>query len=123
MSNESYNFHGQTTFINKPINTVISDFQKEYVTGADGSEQGLLRSLQQIVELLLSSADLPDRDKEEAVAAVHAVARQVKDKSGSRFTVQGTLEALNSLVGKAADIATPAMALIATALKLAGGAA
>jgi hypothetical protein len=111
-------FHGQTTFIDKPRNTVIQDFQNAYITG-DGSDRDKVNAeLKKLVELILTSQELPEEEKEESVQAVHQVAEQVKDQKGSKLTVKGTLKAVQEVVSKASDIAVPAMNIISTALKL-----
>lgn len=120
MSEEKFEFHGQTTYINRPSNTVIHDFQNNYMRG-DGSTVDQINSeLKRLIELSLSSGELPEDDKEEVVAAIHSVAGQVRDGKANRLTLKGTLEAIQSIVGKAADVAGPAVTIIATVLKLAG---
>lgn len=120
MSDENFEFHGQTTFINKPSKTIIQNFQNNYLQG-DGSEADQInRNLQNLIELTLDSKDLPDEDKEEVVGAAHAVAEQVRDKKANNITLRGTLEAIKTTVVKAADIAAPAIAIIEAILKIAG---
>jgi hypothetical protein len=111
-------FHGQTTFIDKPRETVIHDFQNTYITG-DGSDRDKVNAeLKELVELILASKELPEEEKEESVQAVHQVAEQVKNQKGSKLTVKGSLKAVQEVVSKASDIAIPAMNIISTALKL-----
>ncbi len=120
MSDENFEFHGQTTFINKPSKTIIQNFQNNYLQG-DGSEADQInRNLKNLIELTLDSKDLPDEDKEEVVGAAHAVAEQVRDKKANNITLRGTLEAMKTTVVKAADIAAPAIAIIEAILKIAG---
>ena len=119
MSEERFYFRGeQTTFINKPKDTVIQDFQNRYITG-DGSDRDKANAeLKKLVELILSSQELPKEEKEESVQAVHEVAEQVKDQKGSKLILKGTLQAVKEVVSKASDIAVPALSIISTVLKL-----
>jgi hypothetical protein len=117
---DQFTFHGQTTFIDKPKDTVIQDFQNTYVSGETGPSAEALTELKRLVELLLSSQDLPKENKEEAVQAVHSVAEQIKENKGGKLTLKGTLDAVRGVVEKAADIAGPAVAIISTVLKLIG---
>jgi hypothetical protein len=120
MSDEQFIFEGQTTFINKPRETVIRDFQNTYLRGDGSSADEINTQLEKLIELSLSSKDLPDADREETVQAIHAVAEQVRDDKVSRLSLKGTLEAVQGVVSKAADIAGPAIVIIGTVLKLAG---
>jgi hypothetical protein len=116
-----YEFHGeQTTFIERPINTTIQDFQNTYISGEEGATKEALTQLQELVKLILQSEQLNDDTKNDAVSAVHAVAEQVKDQKGSKLTLKGTLEAIRDVVTQAADVAGPAVAIIASVLKLVG---
>lgn len=120
MSDEKFEFHGQTTFINKPSNTLIQDFQNRYLQGDGSRADQINENLRRLVELTLNSKDLPDEAKEEVVGAAHAVAEQVRDKKANAITLRGTLEAIKTTVVKAADIATPSIAIIEAILKIAG---
>jgi hypothetical protein len=117
---EQFVFKGQTTFINQPRDTVIRDFQNTYFRGDGSSADQINAELKKLVELSLSSKDLPDADREDAVEALHTVAEQVRDDKANRLTLKGTLDAVKGIVSKAADIAAPAIAIIGTVLKLAG---
>lgn len=119
MPEESFVFHGQTTFINRPRDTVIRDFQNEYVKG-DGSTADQINSqLGRLVELLLESRELPDAEKEEAVRAVDTLAAEVTAERASRFSLKGTLREIGEVVQGANDIAKPALGVISTVLKIA----
>jgi hypothetical protein len=120
MSEEKFVFQGQTTFINRPANTVIHDFQNNYIRGDGSTADQINLELKRLIELSLTSGDLPDNDKEEVVEAIHSVAGQVREGKANRITLKGTLEAIQSIVAKAADVAGPAIAIITTVLKLAG---
>ena len=111
-------FHGQTTFIDKPRDTVIQNFQNTYITG-DGSDRDKANAeLEKLVELIFASQELSNQEKEESVQAVHEVADQVKEQKGSRLSLKGSLKAVQEVVSKAGDIAVPAMNIISTVLKL-----
>ncbi len=120
MSDEKFIFQGQTTFINRPRETVIRDFQNTYLRGDGSRADEINDQLKRLIELSLASKDLPDSDKEEAVQAIHTVAEQVRDDKANRLTLKGTLEAIQSMVSKANDVAGPAIKIIGTVLSLAG---
>ena len=54
------------------------------------------------------------------VQAIHVVAEQVRDDKSNRLTLKGGLEAVQTIVARAADVAGPAIGIIAAVLKLAG---
>ena len=55
MSEEKFEFHGQTTYINRPSNTVIHDFQNNYMRG-DGSTVDQINSeLKRLIGLSLAA--------------------------------------------------------------------
>ncbi|UQX02231.1 hypothetical protein [Streptomyces sp. RerS4] len=107
MTQNNFHFHGRTTFINQPVDTVISDFQNDHRTGPGAAE------LVRVLRLVLTSRDLADADRQEAATLVHAVADDLAggDPDGRAPT---RLERLRALVAGAADIAQPVAALIAT---------
>ena len=114
---DQFTFHGQTTFIDKPLNSVIQNFQNSYISG-DGSDKDKVNAeLANLIKLILNSKDMPDSTKEDAVEALHSVAGQVKEQKANRLTVKGTLEAIKEVVSKTADIATPALAILTTIFK------
>ncbi len=117
---EKFLFHGQTTFIDKPKNTVISNFQNTYITGNNPEKDKINTEILKLVELILTSNDLPDATKEEVAQALHTVAEQVKEEKGNKLTLKGTLQAVQEIVSKAADIAVPAMSIFTTVFKLIG---
>ena len=117
---EEFKFHGQTTFINKPRDTVVQDFQNTYVSG-DGSDRDKAnKEIAKLIDLVLQSRNLPDEDKEDTTQALHSVADQVKEDKVNKLTVKGTLEAVKEIVSKGADITVPAYGLINTVLRLLG---
>ena len=94
---DQFTFHGQTTFIDKPSNTVIQNFQNSYISG-DGSDGDKVNAeLAKLVRLILDSRDMPDTTKEESVEALHAIAEQVKEQKARKLTVKGTLEAIKAV--------------------------
>lgn len=117
---ENFTFHGQTTFINKPRETVIQNFQNNYITGENAERDKVNAEILKLVDLVLKSKDLPDESKEETAQALHSVAGQVKEGEGNKLTLKGTLNAIKDVVSKAADIAVPAISTISTVLKLLG---
>ncbi len=117
---DKFVFHGPTTFIDSPRETVIQNFQNTYIAG-DGSDRDKINSeIKELVDLILKSKDLPKKDKEETVQALHTVAEQVKEEKGSKLSFSGTLQAVREVISKAADIAVPAAGIIATVMKLLG---
>jgi hypothetical protein len=114
---EKFVFYGQTTFIDQPRDIIIQNFQNQFFGGGPDSD-AINLELRRLVELILSSTDLGKADKQETVQAISTVAEQVKGKTGSKLSVKGTLQAVMEVVAKAADIASPALTIIAAVLKL-----
>jgi hypothetical protein len=119
---EKFVFHGQTTFINRPRDTVIRDFQHSYVKGDGSAADDVNSELARLLELILDSGELDDGVKEEAAAAVDGLARDVAAGRASKLTLRGALEAVGEVVKGANDIAQPALGLIASVLRLVGAA-
>jgi hypothetical protein len=117
---EEFIFRGQTTFINKPRNIVIQDFQNTYITGNDSESDQINSEILKLVQLVLESKDLPNESKEETVQTLHAVADQVKEEKINKLTLKGTLTAIQKVVTNAADIAAPALAIVSTVFELLG---
>ena len=117
---EDFVFHGQTTFINKPKDTVIQNFQNTYIAGDNSDRDKINLEIKKLVDLILSSKDVPKEDKEETVQALHSVAEQVKEQKGSKLSIKSTLKAVQEIVTKAADIAVPALGIITIVFKLLG---
>lgn len=117
---EKFLFHGQITFINKPRKTVIQNFQNTYITGDSSETDKINTELAKLIELILSSKVMPDDTKEETVQAIHSIAEQLKGKTANKLTLKGTLQAIQEVVSKAADIAVPALGIVSTVLKLLG---
>lgn len=104
---ENYNFHGQnTTFVNRPVNTVIQDFQNQHGTTLHADD------LRQLLQLTLSSTDLPEADRAEAAQAVHDLATLSGESDTGAFRLRA--ERLRELLSGAADVAQPALALLAS---------
>jgi hypothetical protein len=117
---DKFVFHGQTTFIDKPKDTVISNFQNTYIAGNDSLNDKVNSEVGKLVDLVLETKSLPDEEKEEIIQALHSVAEQVKDDKANKLTVKGTLTAIKDIVSNVAEIAVPATAIISTIFKLLG---
>ncbi|MFE7748256.1 hypothetical protein [Streptomyces sp. NPDC057428] len=104
---ENFNFTGQnTTFVNRPKDTVIQDFQNQHGTALCADD------LRQLLGLTLSSTELSDTERDEAAQAVHDLATLSGEPDVGAFRLRA--ERLRELLSGAADIAQPALALIAT---------
>ncbi|MGW8952729.1 hypothetical protein [Streptomyces sp. NPDC055709] len=113
---ENFYFQGtNTTFINRPKDTVVRDFQHTYASGLGGDE------LTRLLELVLSSRDLSDADREEAAGAVHDLARITTAPEPDAPQVRTRLERLRELLAGGADIAQPALAIVASVATLFAG--
>ncbi|MEV2244737.1 hypothetical protein [Streptomyces sp. NPDC049970] len=102
---ENFNFNGQnTTFVNRPRDTVVQDFQNQHGTTLCADD------LRQLLGLTLSSTDLSDTERDEAAQAVHDLATLSGEPDVGAFRLRA--ERLRELLSGAADIAQPALALI-----------
>lgn len=119
-TNDNFTFHGDTTFINKPADTVISDFQNRYGSGDGAPDSEVNGRLLELVRILLSSQELSDRDREAAVVAVHAAAEQIETGEDPRETVAETLRGVERIVTRASDIVRPATAAVTAVSRLLG---
>ena len=107
---ENFNFYGQTTFINRPTDTVISDLQNTYsATPAATDLAGLLR-------LVLGSEDLDDEGRERVARLIHQLAEDLDSQDSGKARTK--LERIRTTVGRAADIAAPAIGIVAKVLEL-----
>lgn len=106
---DNFSFHGEhTTFVNRPRSTVIRDFQNTYATAAHAEDlTGLLR-------LVLESRDTPAPAREEAAAAIHDLARLGAEPERDVPATTARLERLRTLLASSADIAQPALAILAS---------
>jgi hypothetical protein len=109
---ENFTFYGQTTFINRPTDTVITDFQNAYssVTGRD--------ELIELLTLVLGSRDLVEADKENAAQLIHQAAAQIAGPEADRGQVRKKLDTLKAILSRAADIASPALEIVSSILRL-----
>ncbi|MCX4509349.1 hypothetical protein OHA27_03330 [Streptomyces sp. NBC_01619] len=113
---ENFSFQGtNTTFVNRPKDTVVRDFQHTYASGLGGDE------LTRLLELVLPSRDLSDADREEAAGAVHDLARITTAPEPDAPQVRTRLERLRELLTGGADIAQPALAIVASVATLFAG--
>ncbi len=117
---EKFIFHGQTTFIDKPKDTVIQNFQNTYIAGDNSESDKVNLEIKRLIDLILDSKNIPNEEKQETVQALYSVAEQVKEQKGNKLTLKGTLKAIEEIVSKATDIAVPAIGIITTVLKLLG---
>ncbi len=117
---EKFVFQGNTTYINKPRDTVIQGFQNTYVSGDSSDLDKANIELKKLVELIIDSRDLGDSEKEDSIEAIHDLASDIKDKKGNKLSLKGTLNAIKDITANTADIASPATAIISTVLKLLG---
>jgi hypothetical protein len=106
---ENFEFHGPTTFVNKPVDTVIQDFQNTHANDAGQQLAALLR-------LILTSRDISEPDRVAAARLVGETAadEQVGDEAKSRLAKVG------ELVSRAADIAGPAARIVESVSKIFG---
>ncbi|MCC8250202.1 hypothetical protein [Saccharothrix luteola] len=100
---ENFHFHGPTTFINKPVDTVIRDFQNTHAS-AHGEQ------LARLMELVLSSRDLSDAEREDTARLIDETAA-VAD-TDEPAAVESKLGAISRIVSRAADIAAPASTIV-----------
>ena len=113
---ENFYFQGEkTTFINRPKDTVVRDFQNTYGPSA-GSDD-----LTRLLELVLSSRTLSDDQRDEAAGTVHDLARLTSEPEPDVPAVRTRMDRLRELLAGSADIAQPALAIIASVAALFGG--
>ncbi|MEU7553454.1 hypothetical protein AB0B01_14095 [Streptomyces sp. NPDC044571] len=106
---ENFYFQGEnTTFINRPQDTVVRDFQNSYAAVSGGDE------LTRLLQLVLTSRDVPDGDREEAADTIHALARLAASPEPDAPAAATRLERLRTLLAAGADIAQPALAILAS---------
>ncbi|MEU4032386.1 hypothetical protein [Streptomyces anulatus] len=112
---ENFYFQGtHTTFINKPVDTVVRDFQNTYAQAP--AQEDLAR----LLTLVLSSRDLPDADREEAAGAVHDLARITAGPEPDTATARTRLQRLRELLSAGADITQPALAIVTSVAGMLG---
>ena len=106
---ENFYFQGEnTTFINRPQDTVIRDFQNAHGT-ALGADQ-----LTELLRLVLSSGDMSAADREEAAGTIDELARLGSGTAPDRVVAGTRLERLRALLSSSADIAQPALAILSS---------
>ncbi|PTH83272.1 hypothetical protein C9J60_38640 [Streptomyces sp. A244] len=101
--------------MNRPTSTVIRDFQNTYhaVVGAD--------DLARLLQLVLNSSDLGDAQREEAAGCIHDLARASAAQTPDVPHMRTRMERLRELMtGTGADIAQPALAILASLAALFG---
>ena len=111
---DQFNFYGQVSFINRPTNTVIFDFQNRYVSSPANEE------LAELLRLVLSSEELRDEDREQAAQLIHEAATDIAGAEPRRGKIRATLESFKATVSQASDIASPALGIISKVIELVG---
>jgi hypothetical protein len=112
---ENFHFHGEnTTFINRPQDTIIQDFQNTH------SMNPGIDDLTRLLQLVLSSRDLTDQDREELAQNIRGLARLDTSHHPDFPGAKTHLERLRSLLVTCADIAQPALEIIASLMRLFG---
>ncbi|MGC4943092.1 hypothetical protein [Kribbella sp. DT2] len=109
---ENFNFHGPTTFINRPVNTVVRDFQNSYSTAPAGQD------LASLLELVLSSEELDDSGREAVARLIHELADELGAAQTEPEDARHKLERIKTTVGRAADIAAPALGIVSKIFEL-----
>ncbi|WP_103350887.1 hypothetical protein [Amycolatopsis sp. CA-128772] len=109
---ENFTFHGQTTFVNRPVNTVIQDFQQTHAPGPEREQ------LTELLRLALTSTTLSDTQKEQVAQEVHQVTRELAAADSDKEVVKSKLTTIQNIVSKAADIAKPAMTITTKLIEL-----
>ncbi|MFF2999468.1 hypothetical protein ACFVTC_33715 [Streptomyces sp. NPDC057950] len=106
---ENFYFQGEkTTFINRPQDTVIRDFQNTYGTIQHADD--LIRLLQ----LVLVSRDMAATNRNAAASEIHDLARIGADPEPDLPAARTRIERLRALLSSGADIAQPALAILAS---------
>ncbi|EHM25240.1 hypothetical protein OG402_40425 [Streptomyces anulatus] len=112
---ENFYFQGaNTTFVNKPVDTVVRDFQNTYAQAP--AQEDLAR----LLTLVLNSGDLPDADRDEAAGAVHDLARITAEPEPDNATARTRLQRLRELLTASTDIAQPALAIVTSVAGMLG---
>jgi hypothetical protein len=111
-----FNFHGQTTFIDKPKDTIIKDFQNQYITGDNQQANEINSNLLKLIEVILETKNISNEDKNSSVDALHRIATDVKDGKANKLTAKGTLKSIQEIVTKTSEVVSPAIAIIKTLL-------
>lgn len=106
---ENFYFQGEnTTFINRPQDTVIRDFQNTYATAAHADD------LSELLRLVLTSRDMAAPDRDAAAGVIHDLARLGTGPEPDLPAARVRLERLRTLIASGADIAQPALAILAS---------
>jgi hypothetical protein len=104
---ENFSFQGEnTTFINRPQDTVIRDFQNSYATTARADD------LTQLLRLVLASRDMAVPDRDAAAGEIHDLARLGTAPEPDLPSARTRLERLRTLLASGSDIAQPALAIL-----------
>jgi hypothetical protein len=111
---DNFNFYGTTNFVNRPVDTVISDFQNSY-----GCEAKAAPELGELLRLVLTSEELSVIQKEEAAELVHQAAGEISaSETEAVATVPGKMERLKAIVSASTGIGTPIVELASKVIGL-----
>ncbi|WMX48660.1 hypothetical protein RGF97_33025 [Streptomyces roseicoloratus] len=105
---ENFTFNGQTTFINRPQDAVIRDFQNTYPAAAGTHD------LARLLHLTLTSRDIPDQEREAVAAEIHRLADLVDEAEPDVPAALTRIDRLRAMLTSAADIAQPALTILAS---------
>jgi hypothetical protein len=112
---ENIHIHsGNTTVINHPQDTVIQDFQNTQ------SKSIGIDDLARLLHLVVSSRDLTAPDRDEALESIRDLAQLDVSCRPALPDARTRLERLRSLLTTSADIAQPALEIIASLMRLFG---
>ncbi|MEV0680126.1 hypothetical protein AB0I60_26745 [Actinosynnema sp. NPDC050436] len=96
---ENVTIHGPTTFINKPVNTVIKDFQNAH-TSAHGAR------LAEVLRLVLNSEGLPPEERVHVAKRITETVDELESPTEyTRFTVRYALTDIGYLTSRDENIA------------------
>jgi len=116
----TFNFHGQTTFIDQPKDVVIKNFQNQFVSGDSHQTDHINEQFIRLIELILNSEQVQAGDKKHSIETLHNLAAEVKSEKVNKLTFKATLNSIKEIVTKSSDIATPALSIIKTILSFFG---
>jgi hypothetical protein len=112
---ENIHIHSEnTTVINHPQDTVIQDFQNTNYKSLG------IDDLARLLQLVVSSRDLTAPDRDEAMESIRNLAQLDVRRRPALPDARTRLERLRSLLTTSADIAQPALEIIASLMRLFG---
>ncbi|MGP2435941.1 hypothetical protein [Streptomyces sp. JW3] len=108
---DQFTFHGQTTFINRPVDTVVRDFQNTHATVPH--QEHLTRLLHAVL-----ASDLPDADREQAARTITQAGDSLAAPEPDHAAARSRLESLRTLLTGTAGVAQPALEILNSLLPL-----